>query len=66
MMLADAPPALEPAIRLANSLSKRTVAQPDATKRPGLMYGGPFSHIYVAAMATLPTTPNRHLSAKRP
>jgi hypothetical protein len=33
---------LAPANRLAYSLSKRTVAQPDVTKRPARMYGGPF------------------------
>ena len=32
------------------------VAQPDAKKRSARMYGGPFSDVYVAAMATLPTT----------
>jgi hypothetical protein len=37
-----APPALAPANRLAYPLRKRTVAQPDATKRPARMYGGPF------------------------
>jgi hypothetical protein len=56
-----------PTNRPAFFLSKRTVAQPDAMKRPDLgCSDGPFSDVYVAAMATLPTTPNRHLSAKRP
>jgi hypothetical protein len=41
-VLARADGHLAPANRLAYSLSKRTVAQPDATKRPARMYGGPF------------------------
>jgi len=39
--------ALAPANRLAYPLSKRTVAQPDATKRPARMYGGPFLRLGV-------------------